>query len=458
MDSQIPTRATASPTRRRLLFTAAGGTSALILAACGGSSGGAPSEAVAGIGPNGFTFKQPVAITYWKSLEGPRHEAQVKLADDFNKMRSDVKVTVEHVGTYDQAAPKLTAALAGGTPPETMLLTVDTYMPSFARQGALYPFDEFAKADKSAQFNKYAPGFIKNGTINGKLYQIPLARSTPLLYFNKDMFKAAGMPETAPDSWDQVLDISMKLQRAGVVQPDNADQSRFVFPAAAYWWTMQSMIWAYGGTLSDDKFNPTVTSPEVNQVFQWLQDIVQRHRVARYYKTEGNSSTAFRAGQLAFYMGSTANLTQIEEGTSSRVGTAFMPKQKARNVPGGGSGMCIMKDIAPEKRQAGWEFIKFATNTPNTIYFSQMTGYMVVRTDAESNPDYQKFLKEHPNAKVTFDQMQYVRTGDSISQLVGSTQAIEAAITDVVSGNKAVKSVLEELQRQLTNIAQDAKK
>jgi len=140
------------------------------------------------------------------------------------------------------------------------------------------------------------------------------------------------------------------------------------------------------------------------------------------------------------------------------VGTAFMPKQKARNVPGGGSGMCIMKDISVEKRQAGWEFIKFATNTPNTVYFSQMTGYMVVRTDAENNPDYQKFLKEHPNAKATFDQMQYVRTGDSISQLVGSTQAIETAITDVVSGNKAVKSVLEELQRQLANIAQTAQK
>ena len=52
------------------------------------------------LGPNGFAFKAPVQLTYWKSLEGPRHDAQVKITDDFNASRSDVKVTLEHVGVY----------------------------------------------------------------------------------------------------------------------------------------------------------------------------------------------------------------------------------------------------------------------------------------------------------------------------------------------------------------------
>ena len=150
----------------------------------------------------------------------------MKLTDDFNASRSDVQVTLEHVGVYAQAAEKLTAVLAANTPPDVMMLTVDTFMPGFARLGALQPLDDYAKADKSARFDTYVPGFIKNGTVNGKLYQLPLARSTPVLYFNKDHFRAAGLPETAPGTWDQVLDAAQKLTRAGVMEADSDGRRR----------------------------------------------------------------------------------------------------------------------------------------------------------------------------------------------------------------------------------------
>jgi sn-glycerol 3-phosphate transport system substrate-binding protein len=433
-----------------------------VLSACG--AGGTASTGAPGApgadqpGASGYTFKQPVAITYWKSLEGPRHDAQVKLTDDFNASRTDAKVTLEHVGNYDQAAQKLITALAGGTPPDVMLLTVDSYLPGFARRGALQSLDDYARVDRSAHMDTYAPAFIKNGTINGKLYQIPLARSTPLLYINLDHFRAAGLPETAPDTWDEVLDVAQKLNRAGVVQPDNGDGSKLVFPVAGYWWTFQSVAWAFGGGLSDAAYTPTVNQPETVQAMQFLADLVQRHRVARAYKTVGATDTAFQQGQLSFLMDSTAVLTQTEQSTSARVGAAFMPRQKQRAVPGGGSGLTILDSIPVQHKEAGWEFLKFVTTTPNTVYFSKMTGYMVVRTDAEQNPDYQQFLKEHPNAGVTFDQMRYVRTEDSIAEVAGGPQAIEDAIRAVAVDGQNVKTVLDDLQRTLTNLAQDAKK
>ena len=444
-------------TRRAVLASAAAG-GAGVLAACGAAAGGGGPAASDRLGPNGYAFKQPVALTYWKSLEGPRHEAQVKLTDDFNASRSDVKVAIEHVGNYAQAAEKLTAVLAANTPPDVMMLTVDTFLPGFARMGALHPLDDFAKSDKSAKFETYVPGFIKNATINGKVWQIPLARSTPVLYYNKDHFRAAGLPETAPNTWDQVLDSAQRLTRAGVMQADSADGSKLAYPVAGYWWTFQALTWAFGGKLSDDKFVPTVTQPETVQAMQFLADLVQRHRVARAYRTVGPSGTAFRGGQLSFLVESTAVLTQTEEGTSSRVGAAFMPQQKARAVPGGGSGLSIINSIPVEKKEAGWEFMKFATTTPNTVYFSKMTGYMVVRTDAEKNPEFQQFLKERPNAKVTFDQMQFVRTQDSIAEAPGAPAAIEGAIREVAMEGKNVRATLDELQRNLTNLAEQVRK
>jgi ABC-type glycerol-3-phosphate transport system substrate-binding protein len=172
----------------------------------------------------------------------------------------------------------------------------------------------------------------------------------------------------------------------------------------------------------------------------------------------GNSNTAFQQGQLSFFLESTAQLTQTEQNTSARVGAAFLPKQKQRAVPGGGSGISILNAAPVEKKEASWEFMKFATTTPNTIYFSKMTGYLVVRTDAEKNPEFQAYLKEHPNAKVTFDQMQYVRIQDSITEVPGSTGAIEGAIREMVLEGKNVKMVLDDLQRTLTNLAQEARK
>lgn len=463
--SWTPTLLPAPTTRRgvvRALTAGTGVTAATFLAACGtqgapgAGRGGASSSAR--LGPNGFTFKQPVELTYWKSLEGPRHEAQVKLTNDFNASRSDVKVNLEHVGTYAEAAQKLTTVLAANTPPDVMMLTVDTFMPVFARLGALHPLDEFTRSDKGAKFETYVPGFIKNATINGKLWQIPLARSTPVLYYNKDHFKATGLPETAPSSWDDVLAAAQKLTRSGVIQADTTDNAQLAFPVAGYWWTFQSIAWAFGGKLSDEKFTPTVTQPETVQAMQFLADMVQRSKVARAYRTVGASGTAFRAGQLSFLVESTAVLTQTEEGTASRVGAAFMPQQKQRAVPGGGSGLSIINSIPVEKKEASWEFMKSITTTPNTVYFSKATGYMVVRTDAEKNPEYQQYLQQTPNAKVTFDQMQFVRTQDSIAEINGSTTAIEDAIRAVMIEGKNVKATMDELQRTLGNLAAQAPK
>ena len=315
----FPAGATRRATLRRLAGLAAvSGVPALAACATGGQGGGA-GQASERLGANGYTFKQPVRLTYWKSLEGPRHDAQVKITDDFNASRSDVQVTLEHVGVYAQAAEKLTAVLAANTPPDVMMLTVDTFMPGFARLGALQPLDDYTKADKSARFETYVPGFIKNGTVNGKLYQLPLARSTPVLYFNKDHFRAAGLPETAPGTWDQLLDAAQKLTRAGVMGADSADGSKLAVPVAGYWWTFQAATWAFGGRLSDDKFVPTVTQNETVQAMQFLQDLVQRHRVARAYRTVGASSTAFQQGQLSF-------LVEFDRGVDADRGAHVRPR------------------------------------------------------------------------------------------------------------------------------------
>ncbi|CAA9221060.1 MAG: hypothetical protein AVDCRST_MAG77-468 [uncultured Chloroflexi bacterium] len=424
-------------------------------AACGAEQ--ASSTKNERLGAQGFAFKSPVAITYWQSLGGSAEEAQVKLTSDFNAKRSDVKVTMENAGGYEPASQKLVTAMAGGTQPDLVMLTVDQHMPAFSRQGALHPLDEYAKADKSAQFEKYAAGFIKNGTVAGKLYQLPLARSTPVVYFNKDHFRSAGLPEQAPDTWPQMIDIGQRLVRAGVAQVDTADGSRAAFHSNPWWWPFQSMVWAFGGRYSDEKFTPTVAQPETVQAMEYLAELVTRHKMSRPYKGRGpDAQKAFREGQISMFNGSTAGLAGITETSPFRLGVSFMPGHKARAVPSGGSGMSIMASVTPEKKEAGWEYLKHMTSTASTVFFSQASGYMVVRTDAQQLPEFQKYLAENPNAKVTFDQMQHVRTQDSIVEVPQGTVTIEAAMERVLTGQASAKAAFEELQRELTVLAERA--
>ena len=409
------------------------------------------------LGAQGFTFKSPVAITYWQSLGGPSEQAQVKFTDEFNAQRADVRVTMENAGTYEPASQKLVTALAGGTPPDVVMLTVDQHMPAFGRQGALQPLDDYVKADKSAQFETYAPGFIKNGTVGGKLYQLPLARSTPVVYFNRDHFRSAGLPEQAPETWPQIVDVGQRLVRAGVAQVDSADGARAAIHASPWWWPFQSMVWTFGGRYSDDKFAPALTQTETVQAMEFLSDLVHRHKVARAYRGRGPAAqAAFRGGQISMFIGSTAGLAGITAASPFQLGVSFMPGHKARAVPSGGSGMSIIGGVSEEKKDAGWEYMKHMTSTPNTVAFSQASGYMVVRTDAQKQPEFQKFLADNPNAKVTFDQMQHVRTQDSIVEVPQGTVTIEAAMEKVLFDQVAAKAAFDELQRELAVLAERA--
>jgi sn-glycerol 3-phosphate transport system substrate-binding protein len=450
-------RAGGSRTRRDVTRRSAAALSLLAVgaAACGAERAtGAKYER---LGAQGFTFKSPVAITYWQSLGGPSEETQIKFTNEFNAQRADVRVTVENAGGYEPASQKLVTALAGGTPPDVVMLTVDQHMPAFGRQGALQPLDEYAKADKSAQFDTYAPGFIKNGTVGGKLYQLPLARSTPVVYFNRDHFRSAGMPEQAPDTWPQLIEIGQRLVRAGVAQVDNADGLRAAIHANPWWWPFQSMVWTFGGRYSDEKFTPTLTQPETVQAMEFLADLVHRHKVARAYPGRGPAAqAAFRAGQISMFSGSTASLSGITETAPFQVGVSFMPGHKTRAVPSGGSGMSIIRSVAEEKKDAGWEYMKHMTSTPNTVLFSQASGYMVVRTDAQRQPAFQKYLADNPNAKVTFDQMQHVRTQDSIVEVPQATVTIEAAMERVLLGQVPAKTAFDDLQRELVVLAERA--
>lgn len=487
--------------RRALLSVAAllGSTGALgcAVGATTGSSGdastGAQDSAQAGGRRNART---PVAVTYWKSLSGPRHDAQIALVDAFNAAQSSVVVAVEHTGEYNRAAEKLRTALASGTTPDVVMLATNTDMPAFARLGALQALESLVRADRAVQPETLYPGFLRDAQFAGHLYQLPFARSAPLLYVNLDVLRSTGVPERAPETWTEFLEVSRQVVRVGtlpsvdsVLESDlppgatgaasagtasaagtvgttstvgDGRRSRYMgVGATTSWWELMPMLWSFGGAFSDERNTVKIDSAASVEGMTFLADLVHRHRVAVATK---NVQPEFLRGDRAFMIGSSANLTQIMDTAPFRTAVAPVPVggsagsagTGARAIPGGGSGLSVIAS-SPEKQKAGaWEFLRFMTSTPSAISFATATGYLPVRTDALNHPAMQQFVARYPGAKVAQAQLEYVRPVDGILATPFANTKIEAALTRLLFDGAAVRQTCETLAVELRQGAVNA--
>src|SRR5205085_10719020 len=131
-------------------------------------------------------------ILYWGSFAGNLGKAEQETVDRFNKQSKTVQVDYQFQGSYEETAQKLSAALAAkqGLPDATILS--DVWWQKFWLNKTIAPFDPYLQASKVDK-SDYVDSFINEGTRQGKLMWIPFARSTPMLYYNKDHFKEAGL-------------------------------------------------------------------------------------------------------------------------------------------------------------------------------------------------------------------------------------------------------------------------
>jgi sn-glycerol 3-phosphate transport system substrate-binding protein len=89
------------------------------------------------------------------------------------------------------------------------------------------------------------------------------------------------------------------------------------------------------------------------------------------------------------------------------------------------------------------------TNTLNTIYFAQQTGYLPVRTDAVDRLEMKQYLQDHPNARVAPDQTKYVRPVDEAATAPDGIKVIEAALAKVLNEQAPVKPTFDQMAADL---------
>lgn len=438
----LVTKRSSTLSRRALLGVA--GAAPLALGAC------APA-AVERVRP----AAPPVELSYWKSLSGPRHDAQVALVDRFNTQQSEARVTLEHAGEYNALSEKLRVALASGAPPDIVMLGSNADMPAFARIQALEPLEPLAAADKTFKLDAFYPNFIKDSRAAGTLFALPFARSVPLLFANRDHLRAAGLPDGLPTTWSALIDRGLTLMRTRAAE-DQVKAPYAAFGSGTGWWEFQPLLWAHGGAFSDERRTVTVDTPPSIAAAQLLSDVVHRHRIGVGTK---NVIGDFQRGALTFFVTSTASLTQLVDGSSFDVGAAAVPALFDHTpiaIPSSGAGLSLIRGVPGRIQEKGWDFLRFMTNAESASFFARATGYTPVRPDAMRDPALAAFYDRSPGARTALAQLERVKPVDAVLSVPFANRRIEEFLEQILFAGAAVPAACAALATTLRQLVEAA--
>jgi ABC-type glycerol-3-phosphate transport system substrate-binding protein len=432
----------------------------LALASCGnGGTGSNAATAPAATGAAGGAVPGRAAggktkVRFWYGLGGQLGEAITAQIAKFNGSQGAVEVEGVFQQSYDVVQQKFQAALVGGDVPEIIQMEIHA-TPQFASAGALAPLEPFYSGDAAFNFDDLVPATLLNQRWEGKLYAMPINRSTPLLYYNKKLFREAGLnPEQPPRSWAEFREAARKLTGG------EGDSRIYGFLPEASWWYFESLVWSNGGELlSKDLKTATFAKPGA-EVLQVWADMVYKDKTARVVAGENageQRSQDFIQGRAAMLMGSTAGLGRfIRDVKDFDLGTAFMPhgEGQAHAVPTGGAAAAIPAKVAPEKQRAAWEFIKWWISPEQAAIWSQNTGYFPVRKSSIDILTQQGYYKERPQFKTTIDQLQYAREAPLTPHLPAIFKEITKAMEAILVNNTPALEAMTRAQERAQAIVQ----
>lgn len=385
----------------------------------------------------------PVNITVWYPLPtaGTLKEAMDALVAKFNAANQGVKVELVLTGNYGQNFEKILAAASANTLPDAAMVEL-LQIPQLANANQLLALDDLAK-DADFKFDDLAPALLGNSYWNNKLYAIPWQRSTTMMFYNRDAFKAAGLdPDQPPLTWDEARKMSQTL----LAKNPN------MYPmtgAIASDWAFEGHLLSFGGALlSKDGKTATYNSPEALAAINVWRDMAQKDKTLsiRGFNDFGAVVTDFIAGKNVMLMHSIFSRAQIEKDAKFDWDVAAIPGGPAGPVlNAGGGNFVIFSKTTPEKQKAAWTFLKWMTAPENTAAYSIKSGYLPVRTSALQVPAMMEYAKQSPKAIKAIELAFKYGKSRAVSAVFEKAinQYMNPALQDILLGTADPKTVLD---------------
>ena len=317
----------------------------------------------------------------------------------FHEAHPEVRVTdvAKDVGTI---ATEVQAAALARRPPDVGQILARLTVGLVRNAGAV-PLD--SGEDLGAFLNNVLPRFREVGILDGKPYAVPHSFGTPLLYWNKPIFAAAGLdPERGPANWDEVVTMGRQIrERTG-------RYALFISQGGRDVAQQQMMVNAGATMLSPDLTRATFATPGAIASMQLWQDMAVTHRIHSTL-SEREQTTLWLGGQIGMFVGSVASFQGFLRDTAGRfefgVGHYPLWKDQPRRVPNSGSALMIFAQN-PQRRAAAFKLLAFLMRPEVTSRWSWTSGYLPLAPNAVDDAGLRDYLEREPRWRIPVAQMQ----------------------------------------------------
>ncbi|PSV25474.1 sn-glycerol-3-phosphate ABC transporter substrate-binding protein UgpB [Photobacterium sp. GB-56] len=349
-------------------------------------------------------------IEWWHAMGGALGKKVNEIADNFNASQSEYEIKPVYKGTYAETMTGAIAAFrAQEQPAIVQVFEVGTATMMGAKK-AIYPVYELM-ADTKEPFNKndYLSAVTGYYTTNdGKMLSMPFNSSTPVLYYNKEMFAKAGITNP-PKTWKEVEEDSRKLIASG---------AKCGFSTTWQSWTQIENFGArnnvamatnnngFDGVDTTFTFNNAPFVKHVEQMGKWAKE-----GLFKYGGRQSDGMPLFYTGECAMTMGSSAGLAGIQENMKGiDVGVAQLPYDdelvtKPQNTIIGGASLWVLRGHSKEEYKGVAKFFTYLSSPAVQADWHQFSGYLPITEKAYELTKQQGFYKTHPGTDVAVKQM-----------------------------------------------------
>lgn len=403
--------------------------SVLLLGACGSEEAAPEASATA----DGKT-----EVVFWHAMSGDLETALNNQVDDFNASQDDYEVKPIFQGTYEEALTKFNA-VAGSADAPAIMQTFEVGTKYMIDTNKITPVQEFIDKE-NFDTSVWEENILSYYQVDGKQYSMPFNSSTPVLIYNKDAFKEAGLdPEKAPRTYDELKQAAKALTGEGQTG----------FTILNYGWFFEQLVAAQGGLYVDNDNGRSGTptkavfdGEEGQNAFNLIKDMYDEKTFLNVGQNWDDMRAAFQSGNVAMYLDSSAGVRTVVDNAPFDVGVSYLPVPNEADREGvviGGASLWMGDGIADETKQGAWEFMKFAASKEAQAKWHVETGYFAINPDAYNEPIVEDVWTEYPQLKVTVDQLSETKTspatqGALISSFPQSRQSVVNAMESLYQG------------------------
>ncbi len=412
---------------------------------------------------SGATLAQaPVEISFYYpvAVGGPITKLIDQFAADFEKENPGIKVKPIYSGSYQESITKaLTAVKSNDAPTTSVLLSTDMF--TLIDEEAIVPFDPLIKTpEDQAWLRGFYPAFMENSQTGGKTWGIPFQRSTIVLYYNREMFKDAGLdPNRAPATWKEMAEYAQKLTKRDA--SGKVTQWGVQIPSSGFpYWLFQGLTTENDVQLMNAAGTETYyDKPAVIEALQYWMDLTSKYKVHPEGIVEwGTTPKDFFERKVAMIWTTTGNLTNVKNNAKFDFGVAMLPANKRRGSPTGGGNFYLFKQAKPEQQAAAFKFIKWITSPARAAQWGIETGYVAVSPDAWATPVMRKYVADFPPAAVARDQLQYAVAELSTHDNQRVTKALNDGLQAGLTGTKSAEQAMKDSQREAERLLRPYRK